>query len=154
MTHPPTPKLLFITRVQEPPKSELLRFEAGLCPAPKRQAQCVLIVPSASAVVEAMVCLHPSGAAEVVQWKNVSGVCCPHHGMSRLPQVGHGKIPPAVHAYDAPITLPCRRWTSGNLLHGSLQQPLNANLYRNTATCKADMCIYDRVAKNHSCGLT
>lgn len=58
----------------EPPKSELLRFEAGLCPAPERQAQCVLIVPSASAVVEAMVCLHPSGAAEVVQWKNLAGV--------------------------------------------------------------------------------
>ncbi|GLI66897.1 hypothetical protein VaNZ11_010924 [Volvox africanus] len=73
--------------LREPAKKALLAFEQGVGPRPERIAECILIVPSASIAVEALVrldlpavasatpTLGPTGrGAEIESWKILEGL--------------------------------------------------------------------------------
>jgi hypothetical protein len=61
--------------LQEPAKAELLRYEAGAGPAPRRQALCVVISIPDGQVAEALVDLAGGSAAKdaVQSWRLVRG---------------------------------------------------------------------------------
>jgi hypothetical protein len=60
--------------LQEPPKADLLAFEAGVAPMPPRRLHCVLQVPLQRLVLEVGVQLHPSNPAmdHIIYWTQVT----------------------------------------------------------------------------------